>query len=165
MSPLSHLPSAMVLDKRRRYWYNSALSWIFKMLSSLYLKRASAYRNITCEIKRKNKVSLLCYICLLGFCIVVGMMESHMYARSIGHNLYNISLNALCNAGYLDALKQEGVPHFKQYLAGQTVYKEHQEPFDCDEWHVNFLCFKMGCESRQFLQHEVLKYTLVCLEN
>lgn len=33
----------------RRYWYISTLSLIFKMISSLYLKRANAYRNITCE--------------------------------------------------------------------------------------------------------------------
>ncbi len=33
----------------RRYWYISTLSLIFKMISSLYLKRANAYRNITYE--------------------------------------------------------------------------------------------------------------------
>lgn len=65
--------------------------------------------------------------------------------------------------GYLGALVQEGIPQRQQDVAGQTLHKNHQEPVEGDERHVNAMLLKVSRQSGELLHQEVLQNSLVSL--
>lgn len=66
-------------------------------------------------------------------------------------------------SGYLGALVQEGVPQRQQDVAGQTLHKNHQEPVESDERHVDAVILKVRRQPGELLCQEVLQHALVRL--
>lgn len=66
-------------------------------------------------------------------------------------------------SGYLGALVQEGVPQRQQDVAGQTLHKNHQEPVEGDERHVNAVILEVSRQPGELLHQEVLQNSLVSL--
>lgn len=64
---------------------------------------------------------------------------------------------------YLGALVQEGVPQRQQDVAGQTLHKNHQEPVEGDERHVDAVILKVSRQPGKLLRQEVLQHPLVRL--
>lgn len=65
--------------------------------------------------------------------------------------------------GYLAALVQEGVPQRQQDVTGQTLHKNHQEPVEGDERHVDTVLLKVSGQPGKLLSQEVLQHPLVGL--
>lgn len=66
---------------------------------------------------------------------------------------------------YLGSLIKKSVPYLEEDVTDNTVHKHHQEPVEGDEGEVHFILLKMSMKSRQLLIHQVLKHTLVHLQN
>lgn len=67
-------------------------------------------------------------------------------------------------SGYLGALVQEGVPQRQQDVAGQTLHKNHQEPAEGDERHINAVILEVSRQPGELLHQEVLQNSLVSLQ-
>lgn len=57
----------------------------------------------------------------------------------------------MVHSEYLSALVQEGVPQRQQDVTGQTLHKNHHEPVEGDERHVDAVRLEVSREARKFL--------------